>query len=261
MMTGFIGGGAMAEALIKGMVDSGKKEIIVSEPVEQRREYLTRTYGIKAINDNNQLLGEAHVIVLAVKPQVINDVLVAMAPSLKPDHMIVSIAAGITIDFIRQRLNTSRIVRVMPNVCSMAQQGMAVLSLCECFPELEVAKVRDIFMASGRVLTMPEKKINAVTALSGSGPAFLAYALEAMIQGAVSEGLTGDEARELAIQTMRGTAEMLDGGIACDKLIAMVKSPGGTTEAGLGVLEARGVKGSIVETIAAARARAAELAK
>ena len=251
----------MAEALIKGMVGGGMKDIVVSEPVAERREYLERTFGIKAINDNRALLGQAHIIVLAVKPQHMAEVLEGIAPAVKPDHMFASIAAGITIDFIRERLKTSRIIRVMPNVASMAQEGMAVLSLCECFPELEVAKVRDIFMASGRVLTMPEKKINAVTALSGSGPAFIAYAIGAMVDGAVKEGLTEDEARDLAIQTLRGTAALLDGGLSCEKLIKMVKSPGGTTEAGLGVLDARGAHDIFVETIAAARLRAAELAK
>ncbi len=260
-MTGFIGGGAMAEALIKGMFDRGMKGIIVSEPVAERREYLERTYGVKAVDDNRKVLQEARIVVFAVKPQNMAQVLEGIAESVKPDHMFASIAAGITIDFIRQRLHTSRIIRVMPNVASMAQEGMAVLALCECFPELEVARVRDIFMASGRVLTMPEKKINAVTALSGSGPAFIAYALAAMIDGGVKEGLTGDEASELAIQTLRGTAALLDSGISCEKLIKMVKSPGGTTEAGLGVLDARGAHDILADAITAARKRAAELAK
>lgn len=260
-MTGFIGGGAMAEALIKGMFDRGMKDIIVSEPVAERREYLERTYGVKAVDDNRKVLDAASIVVFAVKPQQIGQVLEGIAASVKPDHMFVSIAAGITIDFIRERLKTSRIIRVMPNVCSMVQEGMAVLALCECFPELEVAKVRDIFMASGRVLTMPEKKINAVTALSGSGPAFITYTLCAMIEGGVKEGLTEDEARELAIQTLRGTSALLDGGMSCEKLIKMVKSPGGTTEAGLRVLEERGTHDILVDTITAARKRAAELAK
>lgn len=260
-MTGFIGGGFMAEALIKGMTDRGMRDIIVSEPVEERRQYLERTFGVKTINDNKLLLTQASLIVLAVKPQSMAAALEGIAGSVKPEHMFVSIAAGITIGYIQERLKTSRIIRVMPNVASMVQEGMAVLALCECFPDNEVAKVRDIFMSSGRVLTMPEKKLNAVTALSGSGPAFITYFLCSMIEGGVKEGLTEDEARGLLIQTLRGTAALLDTGLSCEKLIRMVKSPGGTTEAGLGVLEEHKVRDTIIGMIAAARKRGAELAQ
>lgn len=256
----FIGGGNMAEALIKGLADKGGKNIVVSEPRADRRAHLEKSYGIETTADNKEAVVASDMVILAVKPQIMDAALNEIALHIG-DKIIVSIAAGITIDFIKGRLKTDRIVRVMPNVCSMYQEGMAVLSMCECFNDNEITAVRDVFMASGRVMTLPEKYMNAVTALSGSGPAFIAFFIGAMIEASVKNGLSADNARELAVQTLIGTSKMLDTGLSTDALITMVKSPGGTTEAGLRVFEDRKAMDIINEAIKAAAQRASELAR
>jgi pyrroline-5-carboxylate reductase len=260
-MIGFIGGGNMAEALIRGMTFRGMRDIMVSEPREERRAHLERTFGIKAVFDNLELVNACDIIVLAVKPQDMEKVLGEISPHVPEDKTVVSIAAGITISFLEEKLKSRKIVRVMPNVASMVQEGMAVMSLCECFSDKDVNVVKDIFMASGRVLVMPEKHLNAVTALSGSGPAFIAHFLDAMVVAAEGMGLREQEALELALQTLSGTASLLEGGIPPNKLIEMVRSPGGTTEAGLNVFDGEGFKDTVVKALEAAARRAGELAK
>jgi pyrroline-5-carboxylate reductase len=149
----------------------------------------------------------------------------------------------------------------MPNVASQVQEGMAVISLCECFSGKDVNIVKEIFMSSGRVLMLPERHLNAVTALSGSGPAFIALFLEAMIEGGVKLGLTEDDALALAVQTAAGTVRLLDEGLAPERLIEMVRSPGGTTAEGLKVFEEKGLKTTVIDALKAAAKRAEELAK
>lgn len=258
-MIGFIGGGNMAEALIKGMATQGKKGIIVSEPREERRTYLQQTYGVATTPSNKEVAAAAAIIVLAVKPQNMAAVLDEIAGAVTDDKTVVSIAAGISIAFLQSKLKTKRLVRVMPNTPAIVQEGMSVLSLCECFSDKEVAAVRDIFMSVGKVLTLPERHINAVTALSGSGPAFIALFVEGMIDAGVKMGLNREDAAELAQQTLLGTARLLDTGMSPEKLRVMVTSPGGTTAAGLKEFERHDLKAIIAEALLAAKQRAEEL--
>jgi pyrroline-5-carboxylate reductase len=260
-MTGFIGGGNMAEALIKGMAGKGREDILVSEIKAERRKYLEKTYGVKAMADNRALVASSDIVMLAVKPQDMAVVLDEIADSVTEKKTVVSIAAGITLSFLKERLKTDKIVRVMPNVAAISQEGMSVLSLCECFPDADMAKVRDVFMSSGRVLVLPEKHMDAVTALSGSGPAFIALFVGAMAEAGAGMGLSEDNACELAVQTLRGTAELLAGGIPPVRLIEMVRSPGGTTAAGLEVFEEKGLKGIVRAALEAAAGRSRELAR
>ncbi len=260
-MIGFIGGGNMAEALIKGIVQSGKKDIMVSEPRGERRAYLENTYSVKTSADNKEVARECNIILLAVKPQNMDDVTAEISGLISGDKLIVSIAAGITLSYLAARLKTSKIIRVMPNTPALVQEGMSVLSLCECIHDKEMGVVRDIFMSVGKVLVLPEKYMDAVTALSGSGPAFIALFLEDMIEAGVKTGLSRDNASELVIQTLTGTAKLLETGIPPEKLREMVTSPGGTTAAGLKVFEEKGFKDIVTAVIQAAANRSKELGR
>lgn len=251
----------MAEALIKGMVQDGNRDIIVSEPLDDRRAYLEKTYGIKATKDNNEAVKSSEVIVLAVKPQQMADVLDEIASSVTEEHTVVSIAAGITLKFIQDRLKSDRVIRAMPNMAAQVGEGMTALSLCECFGGKGLNTAREIFMASGRVLMIPEKHIDTVTALSGSGPAFIALFIGAMAEAGEKAGLTHDDAMALAVQTAVGASKLLDEGLAPARLIEKVRSPGGTTAEGLKVFEERGLEGIVFDAMEAARKRAKELSK
>lgn len=263
-MIGFIGGGNMAEAIIKGVKsqESGvRRDILVSEPREDRRKYLQQTYGIKTTGSNKEVASSCNIIILAVKPQNMAVVLDEIADLITEDKTVVSIAAGITLSYLQSKLKTKKLIRVMPNTPAIVQEGMSVMSLCECFSDRDIAIVRDIFMSVGKVLTLPEKYIDTVTAVSGSGPAFVALFIEAMIEAGEKMGLSKDNASELAIQTLIGTAKLLDTGMPPVKLREMVTSPGGTTAAGLKVFEEKGFKDIVYDALRAAKKRAEELAK
>jgi len=265
---GFIGGGNMAEAIIKGMVQSSRfgvrssgKDIFVSEPREERRKYLEQTYGIKTVSDNKNVAENCSIVIFAVKPQDMDNVIAEVSDFILEDKTVISIAAGITLSYLSARLKTRKIVRVMPNTPALVQEGMSVMSMCECIHDKDIGVIKDIFMSIGKLLVLPEKYMDAVTALSGSGPAFFAYFIEAMIEGAVKMGLRKDDATTLAIQTLLGTARLLDTGLSPSKLREMVTSPGGTTAAGLKVLEEGRFKGVVSSAIEEATKRAKELGR
>lgn len=261
MMVAFIGGGNMAEALIRGMVDAGRRDIIVSDPVEERRNHLVETYGVRTTASNTEAVNAASVVVLAVKPQQMSEVLDEIALAVTKEHTVVSIAAGITLGFIQERLKSDKVIRAMPNMGAQVGEGMTAMSLCECFTGKGINLAKEIFMSSGRVLMLPEKHIDAVTALSGSGPAFVALFIGAMAEAGEKAGLTHDDAVALAVQTAVGTAKLMDGGLEPRKLIEKVRSPGGTTAEGLKVFEGKGLEGIVAEAIDAAIRRAKELSK
>jgi pyrroline-5-carboxylate reductase len=258
-MIGFIGGGNIAEAIIKGIFVKHGRDIIVSEPVDKRRAYLEETYHIKTTPDNKEVVRNCNIIILAVKPQNMGDVTAEISDVISEDKIIVSIAAGITLSYLLSRLKTTKIIRVMPNTPALVQEGMSVMSMCECMHDKEIGLIKDIFMSVGMLLSLPEKYMDAVTALSGSGPAFIAYFIEAMIEGGIKTGLSKDNATELAVQTLLGTARLLDTGISPSKLREMVTSPKGTTAAGLKVFEEKGFKEGVIAAIEAATNRAREL--
>jgi pyrroline-5-carboxylate reductase len=273
LRTGFIGGGNMAEAIIKGIRGQGSgvsrgevtspvhKGLLVSEPREDRRQYLEKTYGVETTASNKQIVTSCDIIILAVKPQNMDTVIEEISGALTGDKTVVSIAAGITLEYLSSRLKTKKLVRVMPNTPALVQKGMSVMSLCECFSDRDIDVVREIFMSVGEVLTMPEKYMNAVTAVSGSGPAFIAYFIEAIIEGGIKMGLNKDDAFTLAVQTAVGTAHLLDTGMSPSKLREMVTSPGGTTAAGLRAFEEKKFKDIVSFAIEAAKNRADEMGK
>jgi len=251
----------MAEAIIKGITSKYAGNIIVSEPRDERRAYLEKTYHIKTSPRNKDAAGDADTIILAVKPQDMEKVLDEVSVVISREKTVVSIAAGITLSYLSARLETKKIVRIMSNTPALIQEGMSVMSMCECIQDKDIAVVKDIFMSIGRLLTLPEKYMDAVTALSGSGPAFFAYFTEATIEGATRMGLSRDDATTLAIQTLLGTARLLDTGMSPLKLREMVTSPKGTTAAGLAVFDEKGLKEIAAAAISAATERAKELGK
>lgn len=260
-MIGFIGGGNMAEAMIKGMIQNNMKDIIVSEPRSDRRVYLEKNYNVVTTYDNVALVNKCNIIIIAVKPQNIDEVTSEIAEHITPEKFIISIAAGITLSYLTSRLKSSKIIRVMPNTPALVQEGMSVLSLCECFPDNEMTIIRGIFMSIGKVMVLPEKYMDAVTALSGSGPGFLAFFIEKMIDAGIKAGLNKDVATELAVQTFIGTAKLLETGMPPSKLREMVTSPAGTTAAGLKVFEEKGFGNLIESVILAATERSKELGR
>ncbi len=288
-MLGFIGGGNMAEAIIKGVIqDSGFKiqkktqkdvqdtiqdrkdveiqvlrnqNIIVSEPREERRKYLELTYKIKTTYDNKEAVKSASIIILAVKPQNMEEVLTEISEFITEPKTVVSIAAGITLSYLQSKLKTSKLIRVMPNTPALVQEGMSVISLCSCLSMDIVAPVRDIFLSIGKVMHLPEKHMDAVTALSGSGPAFIAFFIECLIKAGEKMGLSADNSSELAIQTLIGTSRLLESGISPNKLREMVTSPGGTTAAGLRTFEEKGFESMVSEALQSALNRGRELGR
>jgi len=258
-MIGFIGGGNMAEALIRGLVKEGKRDIIVSDPIDERRRYLENCYGVKTTPSNQEVVNLSDIIVIAVKPQNIKEVLEEIKDSVTEKHTVVSIAAGIPISLIQKYLKTDKLIRAMPNFAATVGEAITVLALCECLEMKIVAPVRDIFMSVGKVMTLPEHFMNLVTAISGSGPGFLCYIIEEFINVATELGFTEDIAKELIIQTFIGTAKLLDSGLPPDRIRQKVTSPGGTTEAGLKVLSDGTLAKILKETLIAASNRAKEL--
>ncbi|MCX7913701.1 MAG: pyrroline-5-carboxylate reductase [Thermodesulfovibrionales bacterium] len=263
-MIGFIGGGNMAEAIVKGMLQSSrykKEDIVVSEPRDERRKYLKETFQIKTTSDNRQVVKEAPIIVLAVKPQNMDEVLREISVEIDDTKTIVSIAAGISLSYLKEKLKTSKLIRVMPNTPALVQEGMSVISLYSCLPMELVAPVRDIFMSIGKVIHLPEEKMDAVTALSGSGPAFIAYFLECLINAGEKLGLTYENSSELTIQTLIGTSRLLEEGISLQKIREMVTSPGGTTAAGLLTFQKMNFQNIITEALQSAFNRSKELGR
>lgn len=261
MKIGFIGGGNMAEAMIKGMKFRGMKEIIVSEPVEERRAYLLETLNTLIAKSNKDLVSACRIIILAIKPQNMESVIDEIKDIVTEKHTVVSIAAGIKLNYLSSKLKTKKLIRVMPNTPALVQEGMSVMSLCECFSDKDIAVVRDILMSIGKVITLPEKYMDAVTALSGSGPAFIALFIEAMIEGAKTVGLNKDDALTLAVQTVLGTSKLLDSGMDPVRLREMVTSPGGTTAAGLAVFDEKNFIDTVKAAIIAAKNRSEELGR
>lgn len=261
---GLLGAGNMAGALIRGLLASktvGPEQIRVSDIRTERLEELTKLHGIAAEKDNRALVSWANLLVLAVKPQVMDRVLDDVGASIEPDTLVVSIAAGVPIRSIESRLHTGvRVVRAMPNTASIVLQGATGIAPgAHATPEdVEVAKT--LFDATGRSVVLDESLIDAVTGLSGSGPAYVMLMIEAMADGGVKVGLHRDTALLLAAQTVYGSAKLLlDTGEHPGRLKDMVTSPGGTAIAGLHTLEAGGLRRTLIDAVENATLRATQL--
>ena len=262
---GFVGGGNMAEALIAGLL--ARKvfkpgEIGVFEPDSPRLKKLKAKHKIVSLPSNAELTRASGAILLAVKPQQMGAVLDEIRGSLTPKHLVLSIAAGLDTAYFRERLpEKTRFVRIMPNLCSMIGEGAAALYAAPGGTSGDKALAKKIFSASGKaVFVEREDLLDVVTAVSGSGPAFAFLFLDAMIEAGAARGLPAALGRELAAQTLAGAAKMAATTTdALPEMIARVASKGGTTEAGLKVMDDRQFRKIIDETIGAAAERAREL--
>jgi pyrroline-5-carboxylate reductase len=253
----------MGEAIASGIIAAGSipaECIAIAEPSETRRE-LFAARGMRAAADAREVTGDAEMVLLAVKPQVIDVVLTQFADSIAPGTLVVSIAAGITTGRLEQILPAGTpVVRVMPNTPAMVGAGMAVVSGGAAATGEHVERVRQLFEAVGSAVVLDEDAQDAATAISGSGPAYVALFIDALADAGAAQGLTRDVALQLAIQTFKGTAQLLvTSGMAPQELIDGVSSPGGTTVAALGALEAAGVRAAIDAAVTAAVKRAKEL--
>jgi pyrroline-5-carboxylate reductase len=264
---GFIGGGNMATALIRGFVAAGlyrPGEIVVSDVDAGRRAALARRLGVAATADNAAVVRAAPVLVLAVKPQVMGAVLAELRSGLTARHLVVSIAAGWPTARLERGLGERvRVVRVMPNTPALLGKGMAVAVRGRHATAADERLVLRLLRTVGRARAVgDERLLDAVTGLSGSGPAYVYRFAEALIAGGVAVGLSPDAASELALQTIAGAAAMLqESGEPPAQLRAAVTSPNGTTLAGLDELERRGFADAVQAAVAAATRRAEELGR
>ena len=263
---GLIGGGNMAQAIIAGLLKSGRSssDILVCDPNQDCRKALAEL-GITSFADSAPVMAQADVIVLAVKPQVMDSVLTTLADSLRVTQVIISIAAGITIHTIRRQLNDAQnpVVRVMPNTPALIGEGMSALASDHALSDDIKIAVQEIFDACGQALWIPsEDAIDAVTAVSGSGPAYFFLIIENLIITGSRLGLSPEIASALVTQTAKGAAGMVEASdVGPSVLRERVTSPGGTTEAALNVFNEGDFADLVDRALIAARDRAGELSK
>lgn len=258
-----VGGGRMGEAIIKGLLDAGAlgaDSIVVAEPVAERRATLTATHGVTCVADAAQAASQGDIVLLAVKPQVIDAVVDSIAAHVG-SALVISIAAGITCARLESHLPAgTAVVRVMPNTPAMVGEGMSVVSGGAEASREHVDLARELFDLVGIAIVIDERYQDAATAISGSGPAYVAMFVDALARAGVAQGLSRDVAQKLAVQTVRGTADMLEHtGMHPEQLVDGVASPGGTTIAAIGELERGGFRAAISSAVSAAVRRAKEL--
>lgn len=263
---GFVGAGNMAGALIKGLLAAHRvraEQIFASDISTERLTQLQAAHGIGTLSDNSKLVAQSDVVVLAVKPQVLKSVLGSLSSSIRSDTLLISIAAGVPIRTIETGLGVSaRVVRAMPNTAAMALAAATAIVAGSHADENDMAVARSIFEAVGRVVALPESLLDAVTGLSGSGPAYVMLIIEALADGGVKAGLPRDVAMPLAAQTVYGAAKLLlETGEHPARLKDMVTSPGGTTIAGVHALEAGAIRGTLMNAVQAATQRSVELGR
>lgn len=262
---GFLGGGRMAEALIKGILQAGLVEnskVVAIDPDQKRRDFLQKTFSVSTGKSHAQL-SECAIIILAVKPQIMGRLLEECASWLTSKHLVISIAAGIPLSFIESRLQHGcRIIRVMPNTPALVLEGASALSPGKSATAEDVETAGQIFSAIGKSIVLPETYLDGVTGLSGSGPAYVFHFIDALIEGGVKVGLSRQDAELLVLQTILGSVKLaMETGMHPAVLKAMVTSPGGTTIAGLHELEKAGFKAGIMTAVEAATKRSEELGK
>jgi pyrroline-5-carboxylate reductase len=261
---GFIGAGRMATALARGFLSAGlatKERIVASDPYPAAGEQFAKQTGARIAATNRDVAAAADVIFLAVKPQQMSQVLAELRDHVKREHLVISIAAGIPLSALAVGLGDApRLVRVMPNTPCLVGSGASGYCLGANATADDAALVGKLLGAVGIARQVDETLLDAVTGLSGSGPAFVYVLIEALSDGGVKMGLSRDVALALAAQTVRGAAEMvLSTGEHPGQLKDAVTSPGGTTIAGLAALEAAGARAAMIAAVEAATRRSAEL--
>ncbi len=262
--TAILGAGVMGETLLSGLVRAGRRvdDLLVGEKRAERARELEERYGV-AVVPNVDAAAKADTVVLVVKPQDMGDVLAEVAPVLRAGQLVVSLAAGITTAYIEARVPEGvAVVRVMPNTPALVDEGMAAISPGSHCSEGHLAEVESLMGSVGKVLRIPERQQDAVTAISGSGPAYLFFVVESMIEAGVHLGLPRATATDLTIQTLVGSGKMLrETGTHPAVLREQVTSPAGTTAAALRELEVHKVRAAFLAAMEAARDRSRELAE
>jgi pyrroline-5-carboxylate reductase len=263
---GFIGGGQMSEALVRGLLKAARYQtfsFLVAEPNVERRRYLKMTYGIETSETALPVWQACSTVLLAVKPQMMADVLVSAKPSVQETHLIITIAAGLPLSIYERILDKEvKIIRVMPNTLALVLEGASALCCNSNVTTEEMHKATAIFDAVGKTVVLDERYFDAVTGLSGSGPAYVFTFIEALIDAGLKTGLTRNVAEILAVQTVFGSVKlMLEAKDHPAVLRSRVTSPGGTTIAGLHVLEKSGFRGIVMNAVEAAARRSAELGR
>jgi pyrroline-5-carboxylate reductase len=258
---GFIGAGSMGGAIIRGLLAGGhvvRENLICYDP-DPARQAQMEEIGVEAALDNAEVM-HAPVVILGVKPQVMPAVLGAIKEFARPWHLIISIAAGVPLKVLEGACPESRVIRVMPNTPTLVGAGMAALATGRGITPDDLALALDLFRAVGQAEVVEERLMDAVTGLSGSGPAFVAVFIEALADGGVKMGLPRPLALNLATQTVLGAARLCQEEKLHPALLKdLVTSPGGTTIAGLHALESSGFRGAVMDAVSAAAARSKEL--
>lgn len=257
----FVGAGNMAEAIARGLLAAGMRpeQIRAADPLEIRRSLLARELGIRTSADNAAVLEGADLAVLAVKPQHLDAAAATLGRAAAP--LFLSIVAGASLATLRNKLGPgARVVRSMPNTPALIGAGISALAADSDVDAADLARAEAVLGAVGRVVRVPESLMDAVTALSGSGPAYVYLFIEALTDAGLREGLPLATARELATQTVLGAARMVaESGEAPTALRERVTSPGGTTIAGIAALETRGLRSAVFAAVRAAALRSREL--
>ncbi len=266
LTVGFIGAGKMATALAKAFVQAGlvkAENLRASDPVAEARAHFSKVTGGKAAESNADLPGSAEVLILAVKPAQTAEVLGGIRSSWSEKHLLLSIAAGVTLSRLEGQLTSgARVIRVMPNTPALVGASATAFAVGQAARAEDGALAQKLFSAVGMTYQLPESLMDAVTGLSGSGPAYVFLMIEALSDGGVAAGLPRDIATRLAAQTVLGSARMvLESGIHTGALKDMVASPGGTTIEGIHQLERAGVRGAFIEAVRAATEKSRELGR
>ncbi len=262
LKVGFVGFGKMAEAIAQSMIQSKKfkAEQLIAFDLAIERIAKAKELRIEIAKDNNDVVKKADAVVLAIKPQSMDSVLAEISANVSSKKLVVSIAAGISLNFLEEKLSKAKIVRVMPNINCLVGEMSGGFTLGKNSGTDEKKIVNKIFSGAGKIIELEEEKLDAVTAVSGSGPAFLAYFADSMIKAGVRNGLSEKDASELALDTISGTIKFLkEKKISPQELIDIVASPAGTTVAGLNSLNSNEVGKKLEEAIDSAVKRSREL--
>jgi pyrroline-5-carboxylate reductase len=263
---GFLGSGNMGEALIKGLVEAKVvpgDAILASDARTDRLADMDRRYGIRVAKSNIDLVREVDVVVLAVKPQIMSTVLVEVSSSLSRRQLVISVAAGIATASIHKTVAKDiRLIRVMPNTPALVLEGATAIARAKGLEPGDLETAQEIFGAVGKVVVLEEELMDAVTGLSGSGPAYVAIVIESLADGGVKMGLDRQTAMLLATQTVLGAAKLLlETGSHPGALKDMVSSPGGTSITGVAALEEGGIRTTFIKAVERATLRSKELGR
>jgi pyrroline-5-carboxylate reductase len=260
---GFVGTGNMGEALIRGLLKVGVAEpsqVVGSDPRSDRTAELAEKYGIRTTTDNREIARQADIIILAVKPQVMERVLDEIGPEIHAHALVISIAAGVPLSAIEARLPQARVIRTMPNTPALVGAGATAIAVGGHATGDDLKAARRIFDSVGMTVALDEAQMDAVTGLSGSGPAYVFLVIEALADAGVKVGLSRHHAQALAAQTLLGSAKLLiETNEHPGRLKDMVTSPGGTAIAGLHTIEAGGLRTTLMDAVEAATKRSQEL--